>query len=428
MTELLWGDSARVDAEAMAYMAGEDVELDRQLFCFDLRASQAHAYGLQQIGVLQAEEYQALSDALEQLKSAFESGAFVLDRRFEDGHSAIEWYLTETLGDLGAKIHTGRSRNDQVQAAVRLYLQDRLSKLAELNREIASAFLAQAQRGREQLMPGYTHLQAAVPSTVGLWMAAFAEAFIDNLELTQQTCAWLDCCPLGTAAGYGVNLPLERDAVSEQLGFSRLQLNPMYVQNSRGKFEIQALQCIHQSLLDTRRFAWDISLFTNPSFAFVEIPAEFRTGSSIMPNKSNPDLVELMRAAAAVVQGGLMELFSTQSLPSGYHRDLQLTKAPLIRAMEHGLATLRLLPRLVSGLAFHRENMQDAVEPEMLATDLALKKAADGMPFRQAYREVKAQLQHIGASELAGSIKNRISAGACGNLQLSRLRQRLERL
>jgi len=430
MKDYLWAEAGEgaVDESTMEFMAGEDVILDRELFTYDIQATAAHVRGLARIGILAGAESDKLVRLLGELLDEFRAGRFVLDERFEDGHSAIEVFLTERAGAIGAKVHTGRSRNDQVAVATRLYLKDHLGRLASLNAKIAMACLSKAEQNAELPMPGYTHLQRAVPSSVGLWMAAFAEAFTDNLALAANAREAVDCSPLGTAAGYGVNLPLDREGVAKELGFSRLQINPMYAQNSRGKFELMALQAASHAMQDLRRLAWDLSLFTTREYGFVALPDQYTTGSSIMPNKANPDVVELLRGRAATVDAAIAEIKSVLSLPSGYQRDLQLTKAPLLRGMTASLQSLSIVPGLVRGLGFNERAMRDAISTEMFATDLALEQAARGVPFRTAYLEAKRRLDALEAPDAAASLAQRSSPGACGNLQLDRIRQRLERL
>lgn len=428
MAGLIWAaEGGGADALVMEFLAGDDVVLDRELFPFDIRATGAHARGLGRIGILTEDEVTRMTAALDALALEFERGTFVLDARYEDGHSAIEAYLTEKLGETGKRVHTGRSRNDQVQVALRLYLQDRLQTLARSSALIAEAMLARAEADGQLAMPGYTHLQRAVPSSVGLWLAAFAEAFIDDATFAVSTRDWLRSCPLGTGAGYGVNLPLDRDGVARELDLARVQWNPMYVQNSRGKFELAALGALAQALLDVRRFAWDLSLFTSAEFAFVALPAAYVTGSSLMPNKKNPDVVELLRASAASVLGAETEVASALSLPSGYHRDLQVTKGPLLRAMRQGLAALALVPRLVRDLRFDAPRMRHAISPEMFATDRATELAKEGVPFRDAYRTVKQGLEGVdgGGHDVDASLLARVSPGATADLRLPELRQRL---
>lgn len=429
MTSLIWDKGrAQVDQEIHHFTAGEDVILDRQLIRYDIRASIAHVRGLGRIDILTADEVQALIDALTTLDKEIEAGHFILDERFEDGHSAIEAYLIENLGDTGKKVHTGRSRNDQILVATRLYLRDALNDLKTSGTAIANACLQQAEATKDVPMPGYTHLQRAVPSSLGMWFAAFAESFIDNARLARDTDNWLNTNPLGTAAGYGVNLPLDREGVGQELGFNRQQFNPIYAQNSRGKFELQALVALLQSLLDARRLAWDLSLFTTAEFAFVDLPDAFTTGSSIMPNKRNPDVVELLRAATSPAIGAINELISLLSLPSGYHRDLQNTKGPLLRALTQGLRALRLIPSLLEELRFDEQRMLAAIDGPMHATDRAVELTASGVPFRDAYRQVASEFDDLANRTAQQSLSNRTSPGACSDLRLNELQQRLDEI
>jgi argininosuccinate lyase len=430
MADFLWqsASGAEVDQAIMHFMAGDDIVHDRVLFPYDIQATTAHVNGLHRIGILEEQDAARLTELLAELLQAFRTGDFQLDERFEDGHSAIESWLTEQAGDLGARVHTGRSRNDQVAVATRLYLLNGLQDLARSEAAIAQACLDKANANDLLPMPGYTHLQRAVPSSVGLWLGGVAESFIDNLAFNAGVFDVLDANPLGTAAGYGVNLPLDREGVSAELGFTRLQLNPMAVQNARGKFEIMALQAALHAMLDVRRLAWDLSLFTSSEFAFVRLPDQYTTGSSIMPNKRNPDVVELLRGQVAVVEGAITEIQSVLSLPSGYQRDLQLTKPPVIRGMESALQSLRIIPALVSGMAFDEQRMRAAITPELFATDIAVAHSAAGIPFREAYRLAKEQLADLPPGDPEESLKNRVSPGACGDLQLAQLQGRLDKL
>jgi argininosuccinate lyase len=423
---LLWdkGEGAP-DAEIQAFCAGEDVIVDRRLFAFDLAATAAHARGLGRIGLLQAPDVRALEEALDALGEDFASGRFVLDERFEDGHSAIEAELVRRTGELGSRVHAGRSRNDQVQAALRLYAKDRARALAESALAVSDAALARARADGAIPMVGYTHLQRAVPSTVGLWMAAFAEGFVEDAEHALFARAWLDRSPLGTAAGFGVNLPLDREGVARDLGFAGLQMNPMNVQSSRGKIELGVLGAARSAMLDLRRLAWDLSLFTTEELAFVRLPDAFTTGSSIMPNKRNPDVVELLRAAPAKVLGAEAEIAACLSLPSGYHRDLQATKAPFVRGIEHAVTSLRIAARLVAEVAFDAARMRAAIGPATFATDRAVELVKDGLPFRDAYRRVAAELDALGARGPEESVAARVSPGGCAELGLDAIAQRV---
>ena len=428
MSDLLWQKpGVKVDARIQQFLAGEDVILDREFFVFDIAASRAHAQGLQRIGILTTAELDGISRELAELEDDFNAGRFVLDERFEDGHSAIEARLIERLGDAGRRIHTGRSRNDQILVATRLWLKDRLSRLYALCRETADVALARAKAEASLPLPGYTHLQRAMVSSAGMWWAAWAEGFIDNAERAAHTRAWVDANPLGSAAGYGINLPLDRDHTTQALGFGRLQVAAAYAQLSRGKFEMAAIEALGSALLDLRRLAWDLSLFTSAEFGFVALPAQYTTGSSIMPNKRNPDVVELMRGTYSAAAAARTEIEQLLSLPSGYHRDLQFSKGAIFHAFGRGLGALELLPDLLRNLEWRRERIDAAIEPSMFATDLAVDLARAGTPFRDAYRQA-ADPARWEQGDAQKSLAARVSPGAAGDLRLGALQARLDTL
>ncbi len=426
MSDLLWQKPGiAIDARIQAFLAGDDVVLDREFFLHDIAASRVHAQGLQRIGMLPADELAGLLRELDALAADFRSGAFVLDARHEDGHSAIEARLVERLGDAGKRIHAGRSRNDQVLVATRLWLKDRLAQLHALAREAAAIALDRAEAEMLLPLPGYTHLQRAVVSSAGMWWAGWAEACIDDAVRAAATRDWIDANPLGSAAGYGINLALDRDHATTTLGFARLQVAPTYAQLSRGKFELAALEALGSAMLDLRRLAWDLSLFTSAEFDFVALPPQYTTGSSIMPNKRNPDVVELMRATYASVAAARTEIEQLLSLPSGYHRDLQVSKGALFHGFGKGLQALALLPGLLRDLQWKPGSMRAALEPSLYATDLAVELAKQGMPFRDAYREA-ADPARWQARDPEASLQARTSPGAAGAPQLASLRARLD--
>jgi len=428
MSDLLWQKPGiAVDARIQAFLAGDDVVLDREFFLHDIAASRAHAQGLERIGILSADELAGIDRELDALAEDFRGGAFVLDERFEDGHSAIEARLVERLGDAGRRIHTGRSRNDQVLVATRLWLKDRLAALHAVTHEAAAVALDRAKAEAALPMPGYTHLQRAVVSSAGMWWAGWAEAFIDDAQRARDTAAWIDANPLGTAAGYGVNLALDRDHTTRTLGFGRMQVAATYVQLSRGKFELAALEALGSAVLDLRRVAWDLSLFTSAEFGFVSLPAQYATGSSIMPNKRNPDVVELMRATYASVAAARCEIEQLLSLPSGYHRDLQLSKGALFHGFGKGLQALALLPDLLRNLEWKPDRMRAVLEPSMYATDLSVNLAKEGVPFRDAYRQA-ADPARWAEGDPAASLAARVSPGAAGDLRLDELEKRISAL
>ena len=429
MSGLLWQKSGvDVDPRIMRFLAGNDVLLDREFFLHDIEASKAHVEGLARIGIVSADEAVALARELDALAADFTSGTFVLDERHEDGHSAIEARLTERLGDAGRRVHTGRSRNDQVLVATRLWLKEKLAELGATCRAVAAVCIERA--ARESLpMPGYTHIQRAVVSSTAMWFAGFAEAFIDDAWRARQTFELVDANPLGTAAGYGVNLPLDREFTTTRLGFARLQVSPIYAQLSRGKFEIAALEALGAAMLDLRRLAWDLSLFTTAEFGFVTLPARYTTGSSIMPNKRNPDVIELMRASYASVAAARVEIENLLSLPSGYQRDLQLGKGSIFHGFGQGLTALALLPDLLADFAWNAAPMRAAIEPSMHATDVAIEAAVAGVPFREAYRAAADAAAGSGAGRTPeSSLAARTSPGAGHDLRLDVLRARLAAL
>ena len=430
MSDLLWQKpGVTVDAGIQAFLAGDDVILDREFFLYDITASKAHAQGLQHIGILSADELAGLERELELLANDFRDGSFVLDERFEDCHSAIEARLTERLGDAGRKIHTGRSRNDQILVATRLWLKDKLTRVAALSNAIAKVALDRAQVEKDLPLPGYTHIQRAVVSSAGMWWAGWAEAFIDNAVRAADTRRLIDANPLGTAAGYGVNLPLDREHTTQALHFARLQVSPIYAQLSRGKFEMAALEALGSATLDLRRIAWDLSLFTSAEYGFVALPSQYTTGSSIMPNKRNPDVIELMRATHASVAAARTEIEQLLSLPSGYHRDLQSSKGAIFHGFGRGLAALELLPALLANLEWREDKLRAAIDSGMYATDVAVEAAVAGVPFREAYRAAAAAADEAGAGRTPeSSLAARVSPGAAADLRLEELRARWEAL
>ena len=434
----LWSKGAPLDAEMLRYTARDDASLDVNLLPFDLQASIAHVRGLGRIGALAEHEVSDLVKALEALVEETRAGTFTVGPTMEDGHTAIEIELTKRLGETGKRVHLGRSRNDQVLVAMRLWEKHTGQVLADGSAQCAASFLDLATSHRDVLMPGYTHLQRAMPQSVGHWALAFAEGFLDAAAVLDRAVETCDKSPLGAAAGYGVNLPLDRDGAAAELGFAQLDVNPLWSQTSRGLSEVVLLTAAWHAMAVCRRLAWDLSLFTTSEFGFVELPDDYTTGSSIMPQKRNPDVVELMRAACAIVQGAIMEVMSITSLPSGYHRDLQLTKGPVMRALAEAKATLALVPSLVTRLSWRKDALARAVTFETLATDRAVELTRDGMPFRDAYKlvgtEVIAELKKrsvplpVRAEDVqAGeaSLRARVSPGASGALLVERIKARL---
>jgi len=426
MSTPIWAKgTVALDEAVQRFCAADDVVVDRELFSFDITATAAHVRGLERIGVLSAAERATLEDGLRALAALWADGAFVLDERYEDGHSAIEAFLIERVGEVGKKVHTARSRNDQVLVAARLWLKDRLARAASAAEAAAQACLARAELTAQTPMPGYTHLQRAMPTSLGAFFAGHAEGLLDSRDAIHAVRAVVDRNPLGTGAGFGVSLGLDRDGVARDLGFNDVVVSPQAAQNSRGKIELFALQALHLLTLDVRRLAWDLSLYATAEFGFARLPDAYTTGSSLMPNKRNPDVVELLRTLPAVVEGAIAETQAVLSLPSSYHRDLQATKAPVVRAFGRALQGAALVPALVEAVAFDDTAMRAAISGDMYATDRALELVTSGVPFRDAYKQAAAEIPTFEGREPKESLERRMSLGGAGNLGLERLRARL---
>jgi len=423
----IWNQDSKDKNSAIDnFLSSEDITLDQEIFLYDIEASIAHAHELENINILNKSEAKKAISSLKKLAKLFKAKKFKLTSRYEDCHSAIEDFLTKELGSVGKKIHTGRSRNDQVMVAMRLYARGKLDEIQSINLKIAQSFLNKAEKHSSVPMPGYSHLQRAMPSTWGLWFGAFAESFLDNADLLSNTQSWMNINPLGTAAGYGVNLPIKRDISTKELGFKRKQLNSLYVQNSRGKFELELIGSLKQPMLDVRKFSWDMSIFLAQEFNLLSIASKYLTGSSIMPNKSNPDVIEIMRANYAVVAGHYAELENLISLPSGYHRDLQLTKRSFIHSIHCVLKTLDLLPDLIKSIKVNLSRSNEFIDQGMLMTDRTYELVQSGVPFREAYSKVKTNQDKELISE--GSSRKNSSSGSAHNLDLKVLKSRLKQL
>ena len=422
----IWNHKSKGNNSAIDnFLSGEDIVLDQELFLFDIEASIAHALELKEIKVLNTSECKKMIASLNKLAKLFKDKKFKLTDKYEDCHSAIEDFLIKDLGSTGKKIHTGRSRNDQVMVAIRLYIQAKLREIQLANIKIAEVFIDKALKHSADPMPGYTHLQRAMPSTWGLWFGAFAESFLDNADLLENTRSWMNINPLGTAAGYGVNLPIKRDISTEKLKFKRKQLNSLYVQNSRGKFELEMIGSLKQPLLDIRKFSWDMSIFLTQEFNLLTIDPRYSTGSSIMPNKSNPDVIEVMRANYSVLAGHYVELENLLSLPSGYHRDLQLTKRSIVHSMHCVQKTLDIVPDLIRSIKINIARSADFIDEGMHMTDRAYALVQSGMPFRDAYIKVKSDDESIQTKDKIS--KKNFSVGSPFNLKLSLLQKRLKK-
>ena len=390
----LWDKGAPLDARVLRYTAGEDYALDERLVPYDVRASLAHAEMLHAQQLLSAADLAALRAALEALGAEHERGAWHIELEDEDGQTALERRLTARAGSAGARIHLGRSRNDQVLTALRLYLRDVVAQLAAAARAGAQALRALGEREAHTPLPGYTHMQQAMPSSVQLWAGGFAAELDDDAAGLLLVLRRLGKSPLGSAAGYGTpGLPIDREATRARLGFESVHEPVTAVQLSRGKAEAQLLCELALLQQDLSRFAADVLLFATSEFGFVTLADAFTTGSSIMPQKRNPDLFELLRARAATAQACLAEVLGVcAKLPSGYQRDLQLIKFPLFRAIDLAADSLAILPDAIAALTFRRDAVR--LEPGIHAAEEANRLVlSEGLPFREAYRRVAAKLK-----------------------------------
>ena len=390
----LWDKGAPLDERVLRYTAGEDYALDERLVAYDVRASIAHAEMLTAQGLLAAEDLSAIRAALTALAEEHARGLWHIELADEDGQTALERRLTERLGPVGGRVHLGRSRNDQVLTALRLYLRDAVERLHALAEVLVESLERLGAREQATALPGYTHMQQAMPSSVPLWAGGFAAEIRDDAEALRHVHRRLAKSPLGSAAGYGTpGLPLDRDATRAALGFAQVHEPVTAVQLSRGKAEAELLFHLCLLMQDLGRLAADVLLFYTQEFAFVELPEAFTTGSSIMPQKRNPDVFELIRGRSATAQACLTEALAIcAKLPSGYQRDLQLLKFPLFRGIDVAAQTLGILPAALESMRFRPERIR--LDPAIHAAEQANRLVvSEGIPFREAYRRVAAELK-----------------------------------
>jgi argininosuccinate lyase len=385
----LWEKGLPLDERVLRYTAGEDHLLDARLVPYDVRGSIAHAEMLADQGLISAEDCSAIRDGLNTLNDSFAAGDWHISLEDEDAHTALETRLTDAIGAAGGRLHLGRSRNDQVLTALRMYLRDAASDLAQRVTELRSSISSLCKRQGDVELPGYTHMQHAMPSSVALWCGGFDEAFADACDGLNVVQKRINKNPLGSAAGYGTpGLPLDRDATTEKLDFDATQNPVTAAQLSRGKAESALLFEITLLLQDLSRMASDLLMFYTQEFAYISLAAEVTTGSSIMPQKRNPDVLELLRASSATAQACLDEsLMITAKLPSGYHRDLQRLKSPLFRSIDLAVDSVDIMAYVLEGLAFQPQNIH--LDDGIFATAEAYRLVREeGIPFRDAYRQV----------------------------------------
>ncbi|MCK5822048.1 MAG: argininosuccinate lyase [Bacteroidales bacterium] len=389
----LWEKGYNPDKQIENFTVGKDPILDMELLPYDIQGSIAHAAVLCDAGVLKINEKEEIVSALEDLHSLWSGGKFSIKTEDEDGHTAIENYLTEKLGDLGKKIHTARSRNDQVITAMRLYEKDQLNLIAQKSKILINNFEAFSKTYMTVPMPGFTHTRKAMPYSVGEWAQAHGDALMDDLKLLNVVQDIIDQNPLGTGAGFGVPFPLNREISTEILGFSNVMRNSVYAQNSRGKFEGEVLQACTAILMTLNRWASDLILFTMPDFGFFALADELTTGSSIMPHKKNPDVLELIRASVHQLIACQTQVQNISlNLISGYHRDIQLTKEPVMTGLQSTLDCLIVASKVIDGLSVNKDKLQDSMTDDLYSVKKVYDLVRKGIPFREAYKIIASKL------------------------------------
>ena len=394
MAQKLWEKNVQVDQEVDRFTVGKDREMDLYLAKYDVLGSMAHITMLESIGLLTAEELRTLLAALRQIYAVAERGEFVIEEGIEDVHSQVELMLTRTLGDMGKKIHSGRSRNDQVLLDLKLFTRAQIQELVTSVTDLFEVLIAQSNRYQAVLMPGYTHLQVAMPSSFGLWFGAYAESLVDDLQLLQAAYRVCNRNPLGSAAGYGSSFPLNRQLTTDLLGFDSLDYNVVYAQMGRGKMERTVAFAMAGIAATLSKLAFDACLFNSQNFGFIKLPDQFTTGSSIMPHKKNPDVFELTRAKCNKIQGLPQQItLICNNLPSGYFRDLQMIKEVFLPAFDELQDCLRMVTHMMRELKVNEHILDDARYALMFSVEEVNRRVLAGVPFRDAYKQVGLEIE-----------------------------------
>jgi len=421
----LWDKGFSTDKKIDIFTVGNDRELDLLLAKYDVIGSLAHAKMLHKIGLLNKDEINAVERELQSILEIIKNGDFIIEDSFEDVHSKVEFLLTQKLGDTGKKIHTARSRNDQVLVDVHLYLKDELNEMKSLVNEFFNLLMDLANKHKEVLLPGYTHLQIAMPSSFGMWFSAYAESLIDDVYFLNAAYKVVDQNPLGSAAGYGSSFPIDREDTTKSLGFNTLKFNSVAAQMSRGKTE-KSVAFAMSSLAGTlSKFAMDICLYMSQNFGFISFPDELTTGSSIMPHKKNPDVFELIRGKCNKIQALPYELtLITSNLPSGYHRDLQLLKEGMIPAIQSIKACLEMFIFSLKSIQVNTNILDDKKYDYLFTVEEVNELVQNGTPFRDAYKIVGAKVNN-GNFKPNKEIKH-THIGSVGNLALEEIQDKMK--
>lgn len=416
----LWEKGYKLDQLVETFMTGDDPLLDHALISYDCLGSIAHARMLEKIGILTFEESCQLAMELIHIIQLADEGKFIIKPEDEDVHTAVENALVDKLGDIGKKLHTARSRNDQVLVDMRLYMKNQIRQITQEILNACDILCKFAESNQEVPMPGRTHFQRAMPSSMGLWASAFAESLLDDIHLLKDAYELIDQCPLGSAASYGVSISIDRQYCADLLGFKTVQNNVLYANNSRGKFEAAVLHVLVQIMNDLSKVATDIIIFSAPEFGYLLLPEKFCPGSSLMPQKRNPCPLELIRAKSATLQGLLFQTLEiVRALPSGYNRDFQETKRPIMQGLEITSLSLNVFSQIFSELQVNKKTCIAAFTPELFATDQVLKLTSGGIPFRDAYKLVSKDPSSVVETDPVANIMSKKHQGATGNLGIS---------
>ncbi|WP_411766617.1 argininosuccinate lyase [Winogradskyella sp. A3E31] len=419
----LWDKGISIDKKIEQFTVGNDREIDMHIAKYDVQASSAHAKMLHKIGVINAEELQKLEAGLEVLRLQIESGTFKIEDQFEDVHSKIEFELTNELGETGKKIHTARSRNDQVLVALHLYYKEELNSIHTKIESFFDTLLNLANTHKSQLLPGYTHLQVAMPSSFGLWFSAYAELLIDDVYMLKAVSNIVDQNPLGSAAGYGSSFPIDRDLTTELLDFADLKYNVVAAQMSRGKSERSMASALGGLCNTLSRFAMDICVYMSQNFGFISFPDALTTGSSIMPHKKNPDVFELIRGKCNKIQALSTEMvLITNNLPSGYHRDYQLLKENMINAIEDVKTILDIFNFAIAQIEVKDIDLNDEKYQYLFTVDNMNTLVEGGMSFREAYQVIGKKVEE--GSYEPDSSKQHTHIGSIHNLGLDKIKNK----
>jgi argininosuccinate lyase len=419
----LWDKGFSIDKQIENFTVGNDREIDMHIAKYDVQASLAHAIMLESIHIISADELKDLKRGLQELANDIEKGTFIIEPSFEDVHSKIEWELTNKLGEVGKKIHTARSRNDQVLVALQLYYKENLAIINDKTKTLFDTLLNLADTHKESLLPGYTHLQVAMPSSFGLWFSAYAELLIDDVYMLNAVSRVVDQNPLGSAAGYGSSFPIDRELTTKELDFATLKYNVVAAQLSRGKSERSIAAALGGLCNTMSRFAMDVCLYMSQNFNFISFPDELTTGSSIMPHKKNPDVFELIRGKCNKIQALHTEMvLITNNLPTGYHRDYQLLKENIINAFEDVKDILDIFNYSIQQVIVKDIDLNDEKYQYLFTVDSINNLVVEGMPFREAYKQIGEQVQAGTYQPDLG--KQHTHVGSIHNLSLDKIREK----